>query len=231
MYKVNAPTIRDTSNPTVNDDRTRGAQVGWRWVNTTTQNEYICADNTLGAAVWNPVGSGESGEPLFVISPLEWFTVNPTSAPTSVAGNFTLGCSFIPYRSVRVTGVRFYWANAGGQTVNCKIWDDTTTVASIAVVTSGIGYYTGTFVSPHDVPTNKINYRHFATVRDNAGAVYTNSTIASSRATVDFAFTHALPGIRYETGSNNYSVAGDARPTTTHGTNRYPVEPLFDYTV
>lgn len=230
MSKVAAPTIIQATSPSSTDDTSKGYHVGWRWINSVSGAEYICADDTLTAAVWNPVGSGESGAPLFVISPVDWFTVNPSSVPTSIAGDFTLGCSFTPFRSVRVSAVRFYWASAGGETVNCKIWDDTTAVVSIAVVTSGIGYYTGTFVTPYEVPSNKVNYRHFATVRDNAGAVYTNTTIASSRASVDFVFVHALPGVRYETGSNNYSVAGDARPTTTHATNRYPVEPIFDYT-
>lgn len=38
--------------PTVNDDGTGGYIVGSRWVNTATDKEFVCLDNSTGAAVW-----------------------------------------------------------------------------------------------------------------------------------------------------------------------------------
>jgi hypothetical protein len=212
------------------DDKTRGFHVGWRWVNTLTQSEYICVDDTANAAVWNSVGSGSVSEPTF--SPLDWYVLNAGTAPNSLSGNWTLGTAFIPVRSVRVTGVRFYWANAGGQTVNCKLWDDTSSaIRTVSVVTAGIGYYTGTFSSAYDVPSNKINYTHYATARDNAGGVYTRTSAANSRPTTDNPIIICAPGIRYPSPAFNYFLAGDNKPTSTSAGERYPVEPVFDLNV
>ncbi len=41
-----------TSAPAVTDDGEHGYQVGSVWVNLTTDNVYLCADATAGAAVW-----------------------------------------------------------------------------------------------------------------------------------------------------------------------------------
>jgi len=38
--------------PTVNDDITLGYTVGSRWIDITNDKEYVCLDNTNGAAVW-----------------------------------------------------------------------------------------------------------------------------------------------------------------------------------
>jgi len=41
-----------TVDPTVSDDINDGYGVGSRWVNVVTANEWSCAENTAGAAVW-----------------------------------------------------------------------------------------------------------------------------------------------------------------------------------
>ena len=38
--------------PTVNDDTSAGYEVGSRWINLTTDTEFVCLDATAGAAVW-----------------------------------------------------------------------------------------------------------------------------------------------------------------------------------
>lgn len=55
-----------TSAPTVNDDIDLGYSVGSRWINITADKEYVCLDNTDGAAVWTETtqsggASGTSG--------------------------------------------------------------------------------------------------------------------------------------------------------------------------
>ncbi len=47
--KVN---LASAVNPTVDNDTTEGYVVGSRWFNTTGDREYVCLDNTDGAAVW-----------------------------------------------------------------------------------------------------------------------------------------------------------------------------------
>lgn len=41
-----------TTAPAVTDDGDAGYQVGSIWINTSTDNIYMCADTTAGAAVW-----------------------------------------------------------------------------------------------------------------------------------------------------------------------------------
>jgi hypothetical protein len=41
-----------TSSPTVNDDSGDGYSIGSRWINTSTDEEWVCTDATVGAAVW-----------------------------------------------------------------------------------------------------------------------------------------------------------------------------------
>ena len=43
---------QSTSDPTVSADSTIGARIGDVWINTATGNEFKCAVNTAGAAVW-----------------------------------------------------------------------------------------------------------------------------------------------------------------------------------
>ena len=50
-----------TINPTVNDDSADGYNIGTIWVNTSAQTSYICASDTVGAAVWNRLDAGTSG--------------------------------------------------------------------------------------------------------------------------------------------------------------------------
>lgn len=50
--------------PTVDDDSLLGHRIGSRWINTTTPEEFICLDNTAGAAVWESTtaqGAGGGG--------------------------------------------------------------------------------------------------------------------------------------------------------------------------
>ena len=44
--------------PTVNDDANSGYEVGSIWVDTALDAVYVCADSTVGAAVWKKVSSG-----------------------------------------------------------------------------------------------------------------------------------------------------------------------------
>lgn len=228
--KVIVPTLINTVDPVVTDDSSQGIHVGWRWLNSVSQSEFLCVSDAVGAAVWNPVGSSALSEPAF--SPLDWYVVNAASAPTSLAGNWSLGCAVTPLRAVRITGIRFYWASASGQTVVCKLWDDTASaVKTVSVSTSGIGIYSGYFSTPYDTPSNKINYRHYVTIRENTGTVYTRTNAASSAAGVDNPITLSAPGVRFEESAICFYVAGDARPTTISTGNLYPVEAIFDMDV
>jgi hypothetical protein len=44
--------IEAITNPTINDDASKGYTIGSLWINTLTNTSYRCADNTTGSAVW-----------------------------------------------------------------------------------------------------------------------------------------------------------------------------------
>jgi hypothetical protein len=59
LDSINVPLLHNfagTTAPAVTDDSGDGYSVGSRWVDTTNGNEYVCLDNTLGAAVWRVGG-------------------------------------------------------------------------------------------------------------------------------------------------------------------------------
>ena len=45
-------TLDATSNPGSTNDNTQGYAIGSRWLNVSTNQEYVCADAATGAAVW-----------------------------------------------------------------------------------------------------------------------------------------------------------------------------------
>lgn len=53
-----------TAAPTVNDDTDLGYAPGSRWVDVTNDKEYVCLDNTDGAAVWIETTQSGNGGPL-----------------------------------------------------------------------------------------------------------------------------------------------------------------------
>jgi len=55
----------DIVDPTVNDDDTRGFDVGSRWTNTALDKVFFCTDNSSGAAVWKDVSTSGAGGHIF----------------------------------------------------------------------------------------------------------------------------------------------------------------------
>jgi len=54
-----------TQAPTVNNDIDEGYEVGSRWVDVTNDKEYVCLDNTDGAAVWTETTGAGGGASTF----------------------------------------------------------------------------------------------------------------------------------------------------------------------
>jgi len=53
--------LSSSANPTVNDDGSAGYVVGSRWVNVSTDKEWVCLDNSTGAAVWTETTATAGG--------------------------------------------------------------------------------------------------------------------------------------------------------------------------
>jgi len=53
--KVDVSAHRATSNPAVTNDKDSGFYIGAVWINTSTDESWICVDDTVGSAVWNKI--------------------------------------------------------------------------------------------------------------------------------------------------------------------------------
>jgi hypothetical protein len=235
MSKFNAPIIINNSSPVSTSDSAHDFHIGYRWLDTVTNSEYICVNDTNNAAVWNTVGSGSSsgtsGQGV-TTSFIDWYVLNATTAPVALSGSYTVGTQFIPLKQIRITGIRFYWANATLKTVACKLWDDTSSaLRSANVIVNGVGYYYATFSSYYEVPDNKINYRHYVSTWENSGTYYTTTYASYSAHGIDYPNLGIIcdSGIMYT--SSGYWFSGDNRPTTLTGSERYMSEPVIDTTV
>lgn len=142
------------------------------------------------------------------------------------AGNFTNGHRFRPLKTFTITGIRLYWAGAPAVSLKCSIWDSAgALLATVTIVTSGIGVYTATFATPITVSrtagTGVANWYSYG-IYETTGASYTriaNIMTAmgpfNSQAFVSFSFVWDMTTAMF--------VAGDARPTGTVG-NTIPSE-------
>jgi hypothetical protein len=61
-----------TAAPTTGDDSGDGYEVGSRWINVTSDKEYVCLDATVGAAVWTETTGGGGGGGGFGYFPGGW---------------------------------------------------------------------------------------------------------------------------------------------------------------
>jgi len=77
--------------PTMIDDADDGYRVGSRWINTLTQEEWLCLDATPSAAVWVQTGGGGGGGPLALGGDLAGSTDNAEVLQVRPAGTTTLG--------------------------------------------------------------------------------------------------------------------------------------------
>lgn len=92
MYR---PTHISTSAPTVNDDFDSGFRNGNYWWRTTTEALYILEDDSVGAADWVAIASGDVGTWADFTPSFGWTGNTPTGV-TYVARYITIGdiCMF-----------------------------------------------------------------------------------------------------------------------------------------
>lgn len=54
-----------STDPGVDDDASEGYEVGSRWLNTLTGDEFVCFDNSFGAAVWGSTTESGGGQGIW----------------------------------------------------------------------------------------------------------------------------------------------------------------------
>jgi len=192
-----------TSNPTVSSDRNQGYIIGSRWINISTQIEYVCVTNEPGSAVWNSTGSGGGGGVSTHID-----TVNPTASSDTTAGyvagqlwvNTVLNTAFIAASVSTGAAVWIQLDNTGIQT--------TVHVASVAPTVSNDntqGYVIGS------VWFNTTNSSLYVATSVSTGAA-TWIIVAGSGGTTTAASVTATPsgnntGTNVQTQLNNINTA------------------------
>jgi hypothetical protein len=112
MTRLVAPINITTSAPLVTDDINAGYLVGYRWLNTSALTEYVCTSNSVGAAVWTPVGTGGGGSSNLTI------TTTTSNSYNILTTNDVIHCdasgitsprqNIILYTAVGNTGKRVY---------------------------------------------------------------------------------------------------------------------------
>jgi hypothetical protein len=142
--------------PTVNEDSADGYDVGSRWVDLTNDNEYVCLDNTTGAAIWDVGGFNNNN--------LSFAGVNGTITTTSQFFVDVTGLSVTP-------GAGTYWCtfscsasyNKNSESIHVGIFSGPSTlqVTDITTVADTAGSLAGTYFNinaPGDVNTSADMY-------------------------------------------------------------------------
>lgn len=75
-----------TANPTVSDDTDDGYTIGSWWINTTSDEAYLCVDATAGAAVWTKISVDIPSEIVALLA-----GQNISVADLTVTGTFDCG--------------------------------------------------------------------------------------------------------------------------------------------
>jgi hypothetical protein len=165
-----------TTDPTVSSDAGAGYGVGSIWVNTTSQNAFICTDSTTGAAFWRcitmPPGTGNpdpTTQGIISLIPKHVFA-RATNALTltTTTGNYGL---VMVRAALSVVRVSFQVATAGpaGATARIALYSvdgQTKLIDGTAAVTT-LGQKTFTFSA---VALDPGYYYAFACRTDGGGA-------------------------------------------------------------
>jgi hypothetical protein len=179
-------------------------------------------------------GGGGGGSPAMSFSPVDFLTSTNTAPTAATGADQSMGTFFFilaAAATVEITGVRFYWAGTGNETVRCSLWvTDISTAAAqktVDVVTAGAGYYTGTFATPYVVPTNQYNADMVVGLRDVGGNAYTWIGGSTSEITAHLPARPFLGGSRIGFRYFNRFAPGASYPGTDDGNEWNIIEPVI----
>ncbi len=190
----------------------------------TNASVTVAADGSISA-----VSSGAGGTTDVYPYPLKSYVDNRALNKVLAAANQTSGTQFVIYnKTATITGARFFWG-AYATTVRVKLWatGNGTALKSIDVVTTNTpGWYTATFTTPQ---TSTPWQPYYISFWDTALSQYTIFNMFGSGDL--WSGTNAPNPILtgpYFAWMNWASWAnGDAQPTGTATSERYPIEPVF----
>lgn len=160
-------------------------------------------------------------------SPVDYFVASG-GAPALVAGNFTVGTGFQVNQSQTLIGVRFYWPGAPAVTIRCKAWNGAgVELASVDVITSGAGKYSGLFATPQTLAViASLTQRYKVSIWETTGTSYTRWGGSIAPAIYPVLPNFGSPSMFWKTFAQ--FAAGNAHPGGDNaGVEWFPVEPIF----
>lgn len=152
------------------------------------------------------------------LSPILW--ILGAGNPNATGGSFTVGVEAYFTKAVVVHGVRFF-PPVASKTIRASMWTTSGLVTSVDLAVGPLKTYEAIFATPQDVPPFAV--RRFSQWQTDGGsyAVQSNASLQSLPA-LPFL---SSPSIVWR--SMNNFVAGDANPSSTSASERYPVEPIY----
>lgn len=173
-------------------------------------------------------GGGSDTSALLSFSPTDVFPIRSAFHADSGETVGTQFCIRPGLLAIQITGIRFYWNSAGGETIKCSLYDPTAgSLATITIVTSGVGPYTATFASPYVVPP--ADYQLLLTAAIFETTLGTFFWVGGNGPPIN-TFTPALPffgGRRLVWSRFNRFAVGDGNPNLDGGNAWVPIEPVL----
>lgn len=149
VQTVVAKSATTTTDPTVSDDSTQGYSIGSRWINTVTDDEWVCFSDAAGAAVWKSTvvaGSGiTAATHKTLLQLIHFIDEGPAEGFTTGATKTTTGTVFPTQNlwkradATKLVEQNITWTGVTPTTIQWKMYD-TDGVTVLATVTDTITY-------------------------------------------------------------------------------------------
>lgn len=107
------------ADPTVSNDTLDGYSIGSRWYNTSSQEEFVCLDSSVGTAVWTSTTSGggssssNTGGPLATTVWVADSTVSSSAYPNNIR--------YVPLRNNSTDSIEFQFVSEKSGTLSASV--------------------------------------------------------------------------------------------------------------
>lgn len=94
--------------PTALDDVDDGYRVGSRWINTVSDDEFVCLDNTAGIAIWTSTTTGGGGGGSIAVKDEGTTIVGSATALNFIGSNVVVTSGGGGQANVTITGNSYF---------------------------------------------------------------------------------------------------------------------------